>query len=227
MIHSIGCPQPSAPVIFNQWDKTGVTKCVHAFIEPDGDVFQNLPWNHRGWHGGKAASNNAYIGVEMTEPATIKYIRGAVFNDLEPFNTKKHVLATYQVAVELFAYLCKEYKLDPLAKGIVISHSEGNKMGIASAHADVEHLWSKFGLTMDKFRQDIHKLTKPVMPELLYGSKGESVVFLQVALQRKGYTLKADGHFGPVTLGIVKEFQRKCNISATGLVRQDTWDKLM
>ena len=70
-------------------------------------------------------------------------------------NTKVHVLATYRYAVELFAYLCQQFGLDPLADGVVISHSEGCKRGIASNHGDVEHLWSKFGLTMQQFRNDI------------------------------------------------------------------------
>ena len=75
-------------------------------------------------------------------------------------NTKNHVLATYKYAVELFAYLCSQYNLDPLADGVVISHSEGCRRGIASNHGDVEHLWSKFGLTMEQFRKDIKTAMK-------------------------------------------------------------------
>lgn len=150
MLHSVGCPQQSAQVFIKNWNKPGVRKCVHGFIEPD-TVYQTLPWTMRGWHaGGKA--NDSYIGVEMTEPATIKYI-GNKWQDLDPAATKKHVLATYNQAVILFADLCKQFKLDPILN--VISHSEGYKKGIASNHGDVEHIWSKLGLTMDKFRQDI------------------------------------------------------------------------
>ena len=122
---------------------------------PDGDVYQLLPWNHRGWHGG-GSSNNTHIGVEMTEPDTIKYVGGATWKETgDGTNTKAHVLATYKHAVELFAYLCKMFSLDPLADGVIVSHSEGHKRGIASNHGDVEHLWSKFGLSMTQFRKDI------------------------------------------------------------------------
>ena len=38
---------------------------------------------------------------------------------------------------------------------MVISHKEGCARGIASNHGDPDHLWSKFGLTMDGFRKDI------------------------------------------------------------------------
>jgi len=154
MLHSVGCPQPKAEIFINQWNKSGVQKCVHAFIEPNGDVYQTLPWNHRGWHAGGNA-NNTHIGIEMTEPATIKYISGSNWTDIDPVETKTHVFATYQIAVELFAYLCKLYELEPLADGVIISHSEGHKRGIASGHADVEHIWSKFGLTMAQFRKDV------------------------------------------------------------------------
>ena len=92
----------------------------------------------------------------MTEPDTIKYVGGATWKETgDGTNTKAHVFATYKHAVELFAYLCKMFSLDPLADGVIVSHSEGHKRGIASNHGDVEHLWSKFGLSMTQFRKDI------------------------------------------------------------------------
>ncbi len=155
MIHSVGCPQPKADVFMKNWNRAEASACVHAIVEPDGDVYQLLPWDFRGWHCGGSA-NNTHIGVEMTEPATIKYAGGASWTETgDGENTKNHVLATYKYAVELFAYLCSQYNLDPLADGVVISHSEGCRRGIASNHGDVEHLWSKFGLTMAQFRKDI------------------------------------------------------------------------
>ena len=124
-------------------------------IRRTGDGFHPGLFNFRRWHSGGGA-NNTHIGVEMTEPATIRYAGGASWAETgNGENTKNHVLATYQYAVELFAHLCQQFRLDPLADGVVISHSEGCKRGIASNHGDVEHLWSKFGLTMAQFRKDI------------------------------------------------------------------------
>ena len=62
---------------------------------------------------------------------------------------------TYAAAVELFAQLCEQYALDPLADGVIISHAEGAARGVASHHADPAHLWQAFGLTMDGFRHDV------------------------------------------------------------------------
>jgi cell division septation protein DedD len=172
MLHSVGVGQPKAEVFVKNWNVPKPDNrevCVHAFLEPD-NVYQTLPWEYRGWHDGGAA-NNSYIGVEMTEPGTIKYSSGANFVDNDPAASEKHVFATYKTAVELFAFLCQKYDLDPFKD--IISHSEGNKLGIASPHADPEHLWKKFGLTMDAFRVDvkaelakISNLTpKPPVPE--------------------------------------------------------------
>lgn len=150
MLHSVGCSQPKAEVFIKSWNKPKVEKAAHAFIEPNA-VYQTLPWNYRGWHAGGTA-NNTHIGVEMTEPSTIKYTGGSSWVDLDPKATEAHVRATYANAVELFAYLCKQFNLDPLADGVIISHAEGHKRGIASNHGDPEHIWKKFGLSMDLFR---------------------------------------------------------------------------
>lgn len=155
MLHSVGCSQPSASVFVKNWNRSGLEACVHAFIDGNtGAVHQTLPWNHRGWHAGGAA-NNTHIGVEMCEPATIKYAGGASFTDTDPTATKAVVMRTYNAAVELFAYLCKQYGLDPLKDGVIISHKEGHARGVASGHADPEHLWGKFGLTMNGFRKAV------------------------------------------------------------------------
>ena len=78
MLHSVGCPQPKASVFINSWNSPSYDNaCVHGFIDGnDGTVYQTLPWNHRGWHcgsGSKGSGNNTHIGVEMCEPACIKY----------------------------------------------------------------------------------------------------------------------------------------------------------
>lgn len=158
MLHSIGTPQPSAAVLaryFGQYQPGGQSVCVHAFVQADGTVYQTLPWWMRAWHCGGSA-NGTHIGIEMTEPASIAYTGyGAEWRDLDPDATEAHVRGTYAAAVELFAQLCTQYALDPLADGVIISHAEGAARGVASHHADPTHLWRAFGLTMDGFRQDV------------------------------------------------------------------------
>lgn len=187
MLHSVGCPQPKAQPFINSWNKSGAKACVHAIVEPDGDVYQLLPWNHRGWHGG-GDSNNTHIGVEMTEPDTIEYIGGASWREkADGEKTKAHVLATYKHAVELFAYLCLKFSLDPTADGVILSHSEGHDRGIASNHGDVEHLWRHFGLSMSQFRKDIKTAMKAEESVSLTRIMGEA---LADAEQMRDYILK-------------------------------------
>ena len=115
----------------NHWDQTNaqweekfgepLDRCVHAFIGKwaDGKVgtVQTLPWNRRAWHcgkGHKGTANDTHIAFEVCEDG---------LSDASYFS------AVYQEAVELTAYLCKEYGLDPQADGVVICHSEGYRRG--------------------------------------------------------------------------------------------------
>lgn len=162
MLHSVGCPQPKASVFINSWNSASYDRaCVHGFIDGnEGTIYQTLPWNHRGWHcgsGSKGSGNNTHIGVEMCEPACIKYTAGSSFTCSDLATAQAVAKRTYEAAVELFAYLCQKYGLDPLADGVIISHREGYSRGIASNHGDPEHLWKglKMGYTMNSFRQAV------------------------------------------------------------------------
>lgn len=154
VLHSTGTPQPSADRYFSAFNNPNISKAVHAFVEPGGRVMQTLPWDYKAWHCG-GSYNNDHIGIEMTEPSTIKYIGGSNFIDTNPVATLTHVVGTYKVAVELVATLCKKYNINPLVDGAIVSHHEAHLKGKASGHNDVEHIWNKFGLTMAQFRRDV------------------------------------------------------------------------
>ena len=175
MLHSVGCPQPKASAFINSWNSPAHdSSCVHGFIDGnDGTVYQTLPWNHRGWHcgsGSKGSGNNTHIGVEMCEPACIKYTAGSNFTCSDMAMAKAVEKRTYEAAVELFAMLCKKYGLNPLEDGVIISHREGHSRGIASNHGDPEHLWTQLGMgyTMDGFR----KAVKAAMGGAFSGTDG-------------------------------------------------------
>lgn len=161
MLHSVGCPQPSAQVFVNSWNSADKSVCVHAFIDANtGDVYQTLPWEYRGWHcgsGPNGSGNNTHIGVEMCEPACIRYTGGARFTCSNVEEVRAAVRRTYESAVQLFAELCERFRLDPLADGVILSHEEGHKRGIASNHGDPVHLWNQLnmGYTMDGFRKAV------------------------------------------------------------------------
>ena len=75
MLHSVGCPQPKASVFVNTWNSPTASVCPHGVIDGnDGIVYQTLPWDHRGWHGGsgsRGSGNNTHIGIECaSRPAS-------------------------------------------------------------------------------------------------------------------------------------------------------------
>lgn len=160
MLHSVGCGQPDPQVFIDEWDDPDYDRaCVHAFIHAcTGVIYQTLPWNHRGWHGG-GSSNDTHIGIEMCEPACLEYTDTFSFICHDPQEAARSAKLTYDVAVALTAALCKEYHLNPMEKGVIISHWEGCQSGIASAHEDPEHYWNQLGTgyTMDGFRRDVER----------------------------------------------------------------------
>lgn len=128
---------------WNTYHPGGREVCVHGFIGKlaDGTVatYQTLPWDHRGWHAGGSA-NNTHIGFEICEDGLTDYT---------------YFQKVYREAVELCAYLCKEYGL---TEQNIICHSEGYKQGVASNHGDVMHWFPKHGKSMDTFRAEVKAL---------------------------------------------------------------------
>lgn len=166
MLHSVGCAQPDASVFVKNWNNPNYDRaCVHAFIDANsGIVFQTLPWNYRGWHCAGTA-NNTHIGVEMCESGYIRYTNGSNIEALDRARAVEDCVRTYHSAVEIFAMLCKTYKINP-ETGIV-SHKEGGKKGIASGHVDPEHYWQGLGMpyTMYTFRSAVkRKMEEMDMP---------------------------------------------------------------
>ena len=251
VLHSVGCAQPSAQVFTKKWNSPSYDRaCVHAFIDANtGAVYQCLPWNFRAWHVGGSA-NNTHVGVEMCEPSAIKYTTGAKFTITDKDKAFKQCETAYKAAVELFATLCKQYSLDPLKDGVILSHYECGKRGIGSRHVDPEHLWTGLGIgyTMAGFRQDVKKAmsgvtvvptTQPAAPVvekrspqnvrwLSRGMSGDDVITLQGALTARGFNCgKADGKFGEKTEAALKKFQTKYKLGADGIAGNGTWGKLL
>lgn len=163
MVHSTGCNNPNlrryvAPddgllgtPSSSHWNQRTINGKVqklgvHAFIGKlkDGSVatYQVQEWNHKCYHCGVGTSgmsgNTNYISFEICEDA---------------LTSKDYFDKVYREAVELCAYLCKLYKLDPLKN--IVCHSEGYALGFASNHADVMHWFKRYGKTMDQFRIDV------------------------------------------------------------------------
>lgn len=64
-------------------------------------------------------------------------------------------------------------------------------------------------------------------PTQQYGSTGRDVVSVQLLLQSHGYSLTADGDFGPTTRSDVEAFQKAHGLSVDGIVGPYTWAALV
>lgn len=58
------------------------------------------------------------------------------------------------------------------------------------------------------------------------GSRGAVVVTVQQRLRQLGYTIAADGVFGPKTEAAVRDYQRKCQLARDGICGPRTWAAL-
>lgn len=167
----------------NDWNRSGVGACVHAFIGLDKNgvvaTYQTLPWNYRGWHCG-GSGNDKYISFEICE------------DDLKD---KSYFEKVYKEAVELTAYLCKMYDLDPNGKNVIICHQDGYKLGIATNHGDVYNWFNKFGKDMNDVRKDV----AVAMGKTTSGSSSKPSTSKPSASTSGKTTLKVDGWWGPKT----------------------------
>lgn len=162
MLHSWGYPGLTPKEAIKNMN-TGVDSSrmgVHAIIDVN-EVYVTLPIDAmeksamRNIHGG-LSSNDTHIGIELTEPSTIKHLGGAKWQDLNATQTKQQVLQVYQTAVEYVAQLCKTFDWNPLDSMVIMTHKSGYEAGIATAHGDPDYIWNEFGLTIEQFRQDVY-----------------------------------------------------------------------
>lgn len=145
----------------NDWNRPkpdGIEICAHAFIGLDkfGEVriYQTLPWDYVCWLSGKGANGTAnfmgYIGFEICEDGR---------------DDPVYFAKIYKATIELCAFLCQKYGIDTAN---IIDHYLGSKMGIASAHVDVNHWFPLFGKQLEDVRRDVKGIMSgPTPPEVL------------------------------------------------------------
>ena len=192
-IHTIGTGQGTAQSVADYWNQSAVSACVTYCVDADtpGKVLQFLPewmrsWADAGW------GNNNLITIEICESDYIRYTGGANYDVLDTSRCKADILRGYHTAVELCADICGRYGWNPKAKlkngmHLISSHREGNLAGLSSNHGDPDHIWKRFGLTMDGFRKDVAAAMKPL--ELKAGMK---VRLTQAVAIRTGVSTKTN-----------------------------------
>lgn len=142
----------------NDWNHTSRKAGVHAFIGKlaNGEVstVQVGEWDKKAWgcaSGKNGSCNNGWIQFEICE---------------DSLNDPAYFEQIYREAVELTAYLCKLYNLNPhgtvkyngVNVPVILCHQDSYKLGLGSGHADVLHWLPKYGKSMQTVRDDVASL---------------------------------------------------------------------
>ena len=142
----------------NDWNHIDTQAGLNAWVGKlaDGTVtsVQTMPWDFRPWgcgSGSKGSCNSGWVQFEICEDA---------------LTDPAYFAAAYQEAVELTAYICTLYGIDPKGtatlNGVkvptILCHADSYKLGVGSNHGDVLHWFPKFGKNMDSVRNDVAAL---------------------------------------------------------------------
>lgn len=198
----------------NDWNHTTRQAGVHAFVGKlaSGEVstVQTGEWNKKAWgcgSGKKGSCNNGWIQFEICEDA---------LNDPVYFGR------VYREAVELTAYLCKLYNLNPqgtvtyngVKVPVILCHQDSYRLGLGSGHADVLHWFPKMGKTMDDVRADVARTMKGEDDEMLSFEQWKQYMgqYRAELAAQKGPTYGVDELARAVELGIT-DGSRPCDLA--------------
>lgn len=157
----------------NDWNHTYVDAGLNAWIGLTKDnkmtTLQVMDWDDRPWGCGsynKQSMNTGWIQWENCEPP-----KGTGAYSSEYFKLQ------YEENVQLCAYLCKKYNLDPQGTTVayngktcpvICCHWDSYNLKMGSGHIDIYHYWGQFmnnsnqndpfkSAVMQKFRSDVAK----------------------------------------------------------------------
>lgn len=142
----------------NDWNhiehQAGLNCWIGKLADGTVTTVQTMPWNYRPWgcgSGSKGSCNSGWIQFEICE---------------DSLTDKAYFDKVYKEGVEITAYLCKMYNLNP--KGtvtvngvkvpVILDHTTSCSLGFGSNHGDVKHWFKKYGKTLDDVRNDVAKL---------------------------------------------------------------------
>lgn len=130
MVSMVGCPQPSAKVFINNWNRESCDKvCPHILIDAnDGKIYQTLPYCVRGRCKKPDVDENDqivmdtdeinnYIQIFLCEPSQIKYQKGETFSIVgDKDRALEAVDRAYRSAVGVCSDLCRIFGFDTMTQ---------------------------------------------------------------------------------------------------------------
>ena len=142
----------------NDWNhierQAGLNCWIGKLADGTVTTVQTMPWNYRPWgcgSGSRGSCNSGWIQFEICE---------------DSLTDKAYFDKVYKEGVEITAYLCKMYNLNP--KGtvtvngvkvpVILDHQTSYQLGMGGNHGDVQHWFKRYGKTLDDVRNDVAKL---------------------------------------------------------------------
>lgn len=167
----------------NDWNHivrdAGVNAWIGKLASGEVATVQVGPWDKKAWgcgSGSKGSCNDGWVQFEICEDA---------------LTDRAYFEKVYKEAVELTAYICKMYGLDPhgtvtyngVKVPVILCHQDSYQLKLGSNHGDVLHWLPKFGKSMQTVRDDV--------VALLNGSSAGTAVPTPVQpAEFKSYTVK-------------------------------------
>ena len=148
----------------NDWNHIHVDAGLNAWIGQlaDGSVtaVQTMPWDYRPWgcgSGSRGSCNYGWIQFEVCE---------------DDLTDPVYWADCYREAVELTAYLCQLYGIDPHGyvdvNGIevptILCHRDSAALALGSWHGDVYNWSSRYGIDMEDVCRDVAALMAGAEP---------------------------------------------------------------
>lgn len=145
----------------NDWNhqtsrKVGMNCFIGKLADGTVSTVQVMPWTFRPWgcgSGKNGSCNDHWIQFEICEDN---------LTNADYFN------AAYREAVEITAYLCKMFNIDPMGEvaynklsvPTILCHADSHDLGLGSNHGDVNLWFKRYGKTMRDVRRDVAALLK-------------------------------------------------------------------
>ena len=140
----------------HKYQEMGMNAWIGKLADGSVTTLQTMPWTYKPWgcyQGSNGSCNSHWIQFEICE---------------DGLTNKTYFNAVYKEAVELTAYLCKLYNIDPngtvsyngLKVPTILCHQDAAKLKLGSNHSDVYNWFNKHGKTMNDVRKDVAALLK-------------------------------------------------------------------